>query len=99
MTVTGATPNGKAVRITIGGSGHTYDADSKGKIVTKEVISGLVGDKVKIEVEDVSKGAYPPYPKGEAIYTITGRKREFRTNQPLVKSGAGSANLPLGRRQ
>jgi hypothetical protein len=60
VTVTGATPNGKAVRIAIGGSGHTYNADSNGKIVTKEVISGLVGDKVKIEAEDVSKGAYPP---------------------------------------
>ena len=100
VTVTGATPNGKTVRISIGGSGHSYDADNKGKIVTKEVISGLVGDKVKIQVEDLSIGTYSPYPKGQAIYTITGVKRGNRSNSLMYKPGdrSSTTTLPLGGR-
>ncbi len=97
VTVTGATPNGKTVRITIGGSGHSYDADSRGKIVTREVISGLVGDKVKIKAEDVSRGTYSPYPKGEAVYTITGVKKQNRLNAPSFKPGDRTTKLPLGK--
>jgi uncharacterized protein YjdB len=75
VTVTGATPNGKTVRISIHGSGHSYNSDNNGKVVSQEVISGFEGEKVKITVEDLSAGTYPPYPKAETIFTITKVKK------------------------